>query len=1176
MIILAVSIDSNILAFQNAVAEDDKAQPKLTVTTDNTYYSGRFPVNITGIVSTDVIQEGKTVKITVYNPSNEVYKMAEANVSPIDGSYSYIMKMEEYDLPTGNYRIVSEYRGYTAEITFYFSEDKNRPRTYQLEINSKTYDITFSIFNGRLESILANPKAGTIDFNILSEDSGGLELTLPNELIYNLVGYNGFSGYFLDGEFFSNPEKYDTASCNSQQYQVDFEKGTKTITLGQDPEWRLPKEALKGFPFVEYLKVQSETFYIRGLTNGHGCEFTFVGNERKLHIDIQSPSNEDGYFLLTLSSELIPMIPEIIVDGDEVDFSVIRDEEEDEDEEHEESEIYSIEFEYPSNSKSIDIIGKEKRGYRFSYPLVEERFTISVAHNPPLKPISIGDELIVTANVQGYLEGYDHLVYVVQVLDEQGMTESISITNRPIYTGTIYADLRSIWEPEKPGKFRIEAFVLANDGDESSPIYKILMKKMTIPSFEVLQDNTSPSGRIINVSKDSGNSSWPEMVAVGENVYLVWANYEPGVEYDEDDLMFSKSSDGGTTFLPAVKISDSGVQAQRDKSLVAYEKNIYVSWVAPPKQGDKWKPGELFFTKSNDEGKTFSRAVQLSDGPVSSHVLAAIGNNIYAVWQTYEEQGKDSIMFRASNNGGETFGPIQTLEDNEQVRPSHPDLAVTEKEVFVTWHMQRGESFSMMFAKSNDFGKTFSDPSELDFGGWGDSDIKIVGNKIYILANMNMEYTISDNKFVASDVVLSMSNDGGTTFEEPVNISNSFGETAPIKIITTGKNDENVYVLYADGIFEGANYFAAKSSDGGKTFGKPLYLLGYDSYPIDMETDGENVFLLWSEDYYAGDYQNSQGRLFISSIIDKEKELGLVNTKYLVSSSRSIYDVNLEVSNNERIYVAWQDFGTENQDILFTKSVDGGITFHEGVNILPMANAGPDVVVNEGGTVTLDGSKSYDPDNTGNLSFFWNHVDGFGVDISETTNPIITITIPMVGEDSTSTVVLTVNDGRNESFRDYITIHIKDIENHFIFTSAARVTLDRSLGDFSSGEYDASVKIFSKYVNAGTGIELDKNSFSGTLIITDLFEADPDFEQMEIQLKIESVDVSDDLKTISYSASPVGMSGQVSGKINFSQPVDFRGQYSPSSEDMNNTMTLELDGAEFQILFGPGGYFIFD
>lgn len=931
-----------------------------------------------------------------------------------------------------------------------------------------------------------------------------------------------------------------------------------------------PLKEPKGFPFQQYMKVQASTFYLRGVTNAYSCEFTFAGDERKLHVDIQSPSYEEGYFQLTLPSELIPLMPKVYVDGEEAVYNIIEEEEEDEDEE---SEIYTLEFEYPPNSKSIDIVGGEVRDYRFSYPLVETGFAVSVAHNPPLKPVSVGDELVVTANVQGYLKGYDSLSYVVQVLDEQGITESISITNHPVYAETIYSDLRSTWKPENAGKFRIEALVLANDGDATFPLYKVLMEKMVIPRFEVMQDEIPASRKIIKVSSGSDNAIQPEMVASGENVYLVWANYEPGIPYDEGDLMFAKSSDGGTTFHPAIKISDIGVQ-ERDKRLIAYDKKVFVSWVAPPKEGEQWKPGELFFTKSDDGGETFGETLQLSEGPVAYHVLAGSKEHVYAVWQTYDEQGMDSVMFRSSEDGGKTFGPFLTLGEG-QGRSYSPDLAVAENEVFVIWHVQKGEDFGVMLTKSEDFGKTFGKPTELDFGGWGGSDIEIFGNKVYLLSSIRVESTFLDNKYVASDVVLSTSNDGGRTFEKPVNISNSFGESAPIKIIATGKNNENIYVLYADGIFEGANYYIAKSNDGGKTFAKPLFLLGYGSFPVDMEKSRDDVFLLWSSEYFGWYDGANNNTLFVSSVVDIEGELRVGQTTSLVISNKRIGDIHLESTDDGRLYVAWQDSGAENQSILFTKSIDGGITFHEGTNLLPVADAGPDLVVDEGSTVILDANKSYDPDDTGHLAYFWNHVGGPGGEMSDSTKPVITFKTPLVGEDSISRFALTVNDGVNESFPDYVNVHIRNTENHFTFISGATATLDRPSDDFDAGEYFVGVEIFSRYNLTDTGIELDKDSFRGTLILKDEFEVDPDFDQTEIPLRIESLTVSEDLRKLSYSASFVDMPGSVSGVVSFDQPVDFRGLYSTSSDDPSNVMTLIIDNTSFHV-FHPGGYFRFD
>ncbi|MUW14149.1 hypothetical protein GJ633_05365 [Halorubrum sp. CBA1125] len=98
-------------------------------------------------------------------------------------------------------------------------------------------------------------------------------------------------------------------------------------------------------------------------------------------------------------------------------------------------------------------------------------------------------------------------------------------------------------------------------------------------------------------------------------------------------------------------------------------------------------------------------------------------------------------------------------------------------------------------------------------------------------------------------------------------------------------------------------------------------------------------------------------------------------------------------------------------------------------NAEPIADAGPDQIVDEGDTVTLDGTSSSDSDGD-SLSYSWDTPDlgvGAVIDLSNASSPTPSFTAPEVDMDQTVTLELTVDDGNGGTDIDIVRVHIEDI-----------------------------------------------------------------------------------------------------------------------------------------------------
>jgi hypothetical protein len=97
--------------------------------------------------------------------------------------------------------------------------------------------------------------------------------------------------------------------------------------------------------------------------------------------------------------------------------------------------------------------------------------------------------------------------------------------------------------------------------------------------------------------------------------------------------------------------------------------------------------------------------------------IATSGNYVYFVWPSNKTTADFEIMFKASTDGGKTFGPKINLSNSAGINSERPDIAASGNNVYVSWWERNQTSNEPVMRISNDNGKTFGEIIKLSSNG---------------------------------------------------------------------------------------------------------------------------------------------------------------------------------------------------------------------------------------------------------------------------------------------------------------------------------------------------------------------------------------------------------------------------------------------------------------------------
>lgn len=318
--------------------------------------------------------------------------------------------------------------------------------------------------------------------------------------------------------------------------------------------------------------------------------------------------------------------------------------------------------------------------------------------------------------------------------------------------------------------------------------YEIYLKRSTDGGASFDKD-------IINLSNNTGLSDDVQLAITGSNIYVVWTDDTTG----NREILFTKSIDGGDTFSEPVNLSNNSGDSYNSE-IAAAGNNVYVVW--NDYNSPEGKGGGMLLGKSIDGGDTFSQPNNLSNNTKDSYPkIATDGNssNVFIVWNNETVNDKvGGVFFTNSSDNATTFSEVAKLNGDKSF--GEPQITAMynssrdSSDVYIVWDSydppkNRSDIF---FTKSTDHGTGFSYPTTLTQDASGisrDVGILVSGGKIYIAWEGN-----SSGNY---EIVLIKSLDYGNTFSNAENLSNNSEESLCPQM--TLSNDGILYLVWEDG-----------------------------------------------------------------------------------------------------------------------------------------------------------------------------------------------------------------------------------------------------------------------------------------------------------------------------------------------------------------------------------------
>jgi hypothetical protein len=370
--------------------------------------------------------------------------------------------------------------------------------------------------------------------------------------------------------------------------------------------------------------------------------------------------------------------------------------------------------------------------------------------------------------------------------------------------------------------------------------YSIVSESRDTNSLPVVFENAT------NLTNNPLDSVYGQVAAWNNNVYVLWQDSMPA-DYRNYDIFIKKSIDNGSTFGSPVNLSNN-LGFSEHPQIAANGSNVYAIW-ADDTSGNR----EVLFIRSGDNGSSFDTIKNLSNSTSDSfnQEIAIFGDNVYVIWLDQTEGDKAKILLKASDDGGATFDGTVNISSNANDE-TFPKVAAYKDSVYIAWNMAEGErdkrdNEGLFFVSSLDGGSTFDNMTKLNpDNDSGEAQLAAFNDTVYVVSGGLHSVNVEGPIFTKS-------NDGGKSFSEPVMIDQNDTFTNPTNVEVGAYDERFSYVAAQVSVSGNEEIFLLEMTANNLTRLFNLSNNAKISECPSIAMAGNNIYVVW-EDMTPGNH----------------------------------------------------------------------------------------------------------------------------------------------------------------------------------------------------------------------------------------------------------------------------------------------------------------------------------